>query len=79
VTAEELEGLTTRFGRLIGFNSTWAEFLAARRPGDEVWRFVSTDGREGFAVVRQGRPLAEFLVPDPDLERQMLEHAARQA
>ncbi len=68
-----------RFGRLIVFDQQWAEFLAARRPGDEVQRFAREGGEDGFAVVRQGRPLAQFLAPNPDLERGLLEHAAKQA
>jgi hypothetical protein len=77
VTNQDLEALTARFGSLMFYDRDWAEFLGARRPGDEVWRFADGDGREGFAVVRQGRPLAEFLLPDPDHERRLREHTAR--
>ena len=79
VTRQELEALTARIGRLVFYDRDWAEFLGSRRSGDEVWRFASENGREGFAVVRQGRPLTQFLPPEPDLEQMILAHAERQA
>ncbi|HEY1187069.1 MAG TPA: hypothetical protein VGE74_05395 [Gemmata sp.] len=79
VPTEELRAVTARFSRLPLFGGLWDEFLALRRPGDEVWRFERADGYEGFAMVRQGRPLAEFLAPDPDTERQFLDYAIRRA
>jgi hypothetical protein len=79
VANPELEALSARFGSLMFYERDWAEFRAARRPGDEVWWFADEDGREGLAVVRRGRPLAQFLLPDPDRERRLREDAARDA
>ncbi|OWK45715.1 hypothetical protein [Fimbriiglobus ruber] len=79
VSAEELPALTARFERVTLFGQWWAEFLAYRQPGDEVWRFTGVDGTEGFAIVRQGRPLTQFLTPDPDFERGLLEREAKQS
>jgi hypothetical protein len=77
--AAELETLAARFERLMYIDREWAEFLSSRRPGDEVRRFADEPGVEGFAVVRQGRPLAQFLVPEPNFEMALLEYAAKQA
>lgn len=79
VPEEELQALTSRFARLILFDQNWAEFLATRQPGDEVWRLTRAGERESFAIVRQGRALDVFLAPAPDLERMLLERAGRES
>jgi hypothetical protein len=77
VPAEELAALTTRFRQLAVFGRKWAAFLDTRRDRDEVWRFVGRDFVEGYAVVRQGRPLAQFLTPAPEVEQELLRLARR--
>jgi hypothetical protein len=73
VTSEALQALTDRFKRVPGYDHAWREFLAARRDGDEVWRFDDVDDAEAYAVVRNGRPLAQFRAPPPKLERVLMD------
>lgn len=77
VSDTEVFQLSARFGRLIIFDRMWDDLLAARGPGDEVWRFVEPSGRAGYAVVRAGRPLASLRSPELELERALLAHANR--
>ena len=46
----------------------WKQLLAAMQPGDELWEFSSPEdawkhlaGRAGFAVVRNGTPVASLV------------------
>ena len=46
----------------------WKQLLAAMQPGDELWEFSSPAdtwkhlaGRAGFAVVRNGNPIASLV------------------
>ena len=60
---KELATLTNRFQRYATLGPKWQVFLARRRVMDEVWRFGSADGlHNGFAVVRDGRPVSRFAV-----------------
>jgi hypothetical protein len=62
LTASEIESLSANFDRYKIHGAKWSSFLARRRPGDEVWRFKAPEGRTGIAVVRRGRPIAQFQV-----------------
>jgi hypothetical protein len=66
VEEDELVSLTAKFRRYATLGPKWCAFLSRRRDGDVVWRFGSADGlHNGFAVVRDGRPVSRFAVFSP--------------
>jgi hypothetical protein len=63
VEAAELAALSVKFAQYQTLGPKWQAFLDRRRAGDTVWRFATEDGRRnGFAVVRGGRPVSRFVV-----------------
>lgn len=62
----ELESVSEKLSRYKIRGAKWRQFLARRRPGDEVWWFSSEEGQAGAAVVRGGKPIASFVVNHPN-------------
>jgi hypothetical protein len=63
VTEDELMMLSKKLGRYHHLGENWERFLVRRRAGDEVRRYRSADGvGYGFAVVRGGQPISQYLV-----------------
>ena len=60
LTEPEIVELSVRLSRYKIRGAKWQSFLVRRRPGDEVWCFTCDDDQAGIAVVRNGRPIAQF-------------------
>src|ERR1035441_9922337 len=50
------------------WSARWEEMISEMEPGDEIWHFASPEetwrqlcGREGFALVRKGQPIAAIV------------------
>ena len=57
---ETLDRLNAKLLRYRALGRTWADFLAKRHLGDELWRYRRDNGRDGVTIVRNGTPIAGF-------------------